>query len=476
DPWTGGLVLEPLSDVPLAALGLRAELDGLEVPEPAWQAGPAQGGPGEVLRARLSARAELPAGATASLRVYLGLGLEADSARTTALHLRRVGWPALLDRTLAWLAARQADAGPLSRLAGRNRLFSHFFAQADALDTGEPVMLTSRSPRYYVSGAYWARDSLLWAFESVLQLDLERAADLAAVAVNRYARLGPGEHAQHLNGTVLYPGFELDEAAAPFAALAAVTQALLAAGQVDRAADLNLECLKGLRDLARVIESHRHPAVPLHRTFLSPTDDPVTLPYLTYDNALLASALTRYGQALELLARRAPGRLPRDAGAAYAARGSRVRETLLASAPAGGRYPFAFSPDRPGLEEWGDAPAGSLLLLPDLGVTSVLDPAWQATAAWIRGPQNPHSYGGAFPGRGSAHFPHPSVSGLVNDLRAGFTAEALAALEKAPLDDGLACESYSPDTGEAATGGHFATLAGWLGATLVRLHQAGRLV
>lgn len=474
DPWTGGIVLEPLSDLPLAALGLRAEAVGA-LEEPRWHIERAEGGPGDVLRGRVSLIQRLRSGETLGLRLYAGLGLEADSARTTSLHLRRVGWDELLGGTLAWLAARVVACGSLTDLVNRNRFFSYFFAQADALDSGEAVMLTSRSPRYYVSGAYWARDALLWAFPSVLQLDLDRAADLAGVAVNRYARLGPGEHAQHLNGAVLYPGFELDQAAAPFAALGSAIEALIMAGRADRAFELQGDTRRALRVLARTIEGRRHATLPLYRTFLSPTDDPVLHPYLTYDNALLASALTRYGQAVESLARQVGSRPTRESGLAFLSWGSRVRETLLASAPAQGRYPFGFSPDAPGGEDWGDAPAGSLLLLPDLGVTSVLDPAWQATAAWVRGPDNPFHYAGAFPGRGSAHFPHPSVFGLVNDLKAGFSAEALSVLEGAPLDDGLACESYAQDTGVAVTGGHFATLAGWLGATLATLAQAGRL-
>lgn len=46
------------------------------------------------------------------------------------------------------------------------------------MDTEEFVLVTSRSPRYYVSAAYWDRDSLLWSFPSILIADPKYAKEM----------------------------------------------------------------------------------------------------------------------------------------------------------------------------------------------------------------------------------------------------------------------------------------------------------
>lgn len=90
-----------------------------------------------------------------------------------------------------------------------------FFSTGITLDTEELVLVTSRSPRYYVSAAYWDRDSLLWSFPAILDADPDMVpkkcspmylADSAEtlVSIPRY-----------IDGTVLEPGFELDEARCP---------------------------------------------------------------------------------------------------------------------------------------------------------------------------------------------------------------------------------------------------------------------
>jgi uncharacterized protein len=444
DPWTGTVVWDNLSPYPLVALAASFEGD--------WRIDE-EGPLGWVARCALGGDGAAEAGAT----VFLGVAPEGDGARTTALHLRRVGWGTLLERSRAWLTQRrQAAPEGLELLANRNLFFAYFFAQADAIDTGAPVMLTSRSFVYYVSGAFWSRDSLLWALPAVGRVDARRARELLLTAFTRYAR-HPGDHAQYLSGEILYPGFELDEAAAYPLALARYT---LATGDRDLARHPAVEA--GLRHVLEVIALQRHGERALYRTFLSPTDDPVgDAPYLAYDNFILAAALRQLGGALDDAALSSWGDdILREATAAFRLAG-----------PAGDVFGFAAT--ERGEVRQGDEPGGSLLLLPSLGVCSADDPVWRATAAWIRSPDNPHHYPGAFPGRGSAHFRHPSVFGLVNDLFSGYLDEPLAVLRSAPLDNGLACESYGAHDGVVTTGGAFATLAGWLADALVSLGSQG---
>lgn len=426
DGWTGSYVLEAATFRTLLALGLQAD------PPPSridW-------GPQFVL--------EWDAG---PVTLYLGLAPEADGARTTALHLRRVGWEQLLRRTLHKLALLCCNyTGPLYEVYRRHLIFSYFYAQANTLE-GEPVPLTSKSPHYYVSGAYWARDALLWFFPALLRADHKRAREVLRAVFYRQARW-PGEHAQYLSGPPLYPGFELDQAAAYPLALARYLEA------TGPDPDLVAELREPLKAVFSRVAEEKHPSLTLYRTFLSPTDDPVKEPYLTYDNALWCVALERlspYWHNPEML--RLEARI--------------LRETLYRQAERNGRFVFSFEPG--GSHTFSDEPAGSLLLLPHLGFCSRQDPVWQATALWILGSDNPHHYKGRFPGEGSAHFPFPSGFGLANRILSGLlrpAGDALMVLEQAPLDQSYACESFDAETGVARTGVGFAALAGLIAYAL----------
>ncbi|MCS7058079.1 MAG: glycoside hydrolase family 125 protein [Meiothermus sp.] len=426
DPWTGSYLLEARAYRTLLALGLQGDpppswVNWGERFEWVWEGGP--------------------------VTLYLGLAPEADGARTTALHLRRVGWEGLLEGTQRKLASLyEAYRGPLPEVYRRHLVFSYFYAQADSLE-GEPVLLTSRSPHYYVSGAYWARDALLWFFPALLRVDRMRARKVLRAAFLRYARW-PGEHAQYLSGPPLYPGFELDQAAAYPLALA---RYLEVAGP-DPA--LLIELREPLEGVLGRIREEKHPSLPLYRTFLSPTDDPVREPYLTYDNALLCVALERLAPFW-----------PEGKGLQQEARA--IRETLYRQAGRNGRFAYSFEPG--GAHTFADEPPGSLLLLPYLGFCDRQDPLWQATALWVLSADNPYHFGGRFGGEGSVHFPFPSGFSLANRILSGLVRpanEALLVLEQAPLDQGYAPESFDPRTGLARTGVGFAALAGLIAHTL----------
>jgi hypothetical protein len=64
-------------------------------------------------------------------------------------------------RTAEWLAAREKpiDDPALNRVLNTNLFFAFFYASGRSLDTEEFCLMNSRSPRYYVSAAYWDRDS-----------------------------------------------------------------------------------------------------------------------------------------------------------------------------------------------------------------------------------------------------------------------------------------------------------------------------
>ena len=112
--------------------------------------------------------------------------------------------------------------------------------------------MTSRSPRYYVSAAYWDRDSLLWAFPAILLADPGYARELL-LAFSRQGR-NFGVHSRYIDGTVLEPGFELDELCAPVIAL----EGYIRTTGDDAIAALP-EVKSRLEEILAKLDAHKHP-------------------------------------------------------------------------------------------------------------------------------------------------------------------------------------------------------------------------
>jgi hypothetical protein len=432
DPATASHIIEARTDHTLLALGLHCDTPPTQM---RW---------GEQFELEFSGPVTL----------FVALAPEADGARLGAQHLRQVGWEELLRRTVAKLETLTAGhAWPLPEVYKRHLLFAYFYAQADSLE-GPPVLLPSRSPQHPSSGAFRARDSLLWFFPALLKADRKRARAVLKATLERYAGW-PGERAHYLGGPPLQPGFALDQAAA---------YPLMLARYLEGGPDPELlsQLKEPIEEILEQVHQERHISLPLYKTAFSPTDDPPLFPYLTYSNALWAAALDRLSAFWP-----DRDRLKIEARA--------VRETLHRQAVQLGRYVYAFDPSS-GKFQWADEPAGSLLLLPHLGFTSAQDPTWQETALWILSEANTHHHAGQFPGEGSAHSPFPTGWGLGNRLLSGLRrmgGEALNTLEKAPLDSGYACESFDAATGAAKTETGHAALAGFIAYALREVGTAG---
>ncbi|GFP24585.1 hypothetical protein HKBW3S25_00023 [Candidatus Hakubella thermalkaliphila] len=447
DPWTGSVVFEARVGLPLIALGIQPSMDmELSLAE--------EGG---VVHYRLDRRMSFGGGETIYMAFYFALGVDSDGARTTALHLRRRGWKALLEETVAWLEKKtiRVKDGDLERVLNENLFFNYFFAQGDCLDTDDLVLVTSRSPYYYVSAAFWARDSFLWSFPALLLVDKNRARQALLVGVTHYLR-HVGEHALYLNGTVLYPGFELDEVCAP---LLALEHYLLVTK--DSVILEHPRVREALSYLLGIINSRKHAEVDLYSTFLLPTDDPATYPFVTYDNILVWKALLILAEIWQLLGKSSlAAKLRGQAEVVQQA----VWEHCVTDGPQGPM--FAWAVDLAGNVELRDEPPGSLTLLPYYGFCETSHPVYENTVRRIYSRANPYFFQGHFPGVGSAHFSHPSTFDLCNRLLSGRGKEVLPLLRSAPLDQGLACESFDPETGIVRTGAAFASCAGFLAFAL----------
>ena len=437
--WNDAFVMQETAGLPLCALAPIAAA-GVR-----WTWG------GGAYEGRRELR--LAPGEAAEWDVIWGVGYETVAAATSAKHLLRLGYRRCYEETLRWLERRMLDApdARLRELMNANLFFAFFYASGKTLDTEELCLMTSRSPRYYVSAAYWDRDSLLWSFPAILLADAAYAREILLYVFTRQIK-NIGLHSRYIDGTLLEPGFELDELCAPVIAL----ERYLA--RTDDAALLRLPCVQeGLLRILTVLESKRHPDAALYETFLQPTDDEIVYPYLTYDNALVWRALHALADWLER--------------PELHARAEEVKAAVLAHCVHDGQ--FVWSTDLNGHYDIYDEPPGSLQLLPHYGFCAMDDPLWQKTMRTIRS----EAYRFSFAGRpiaeiGCLHAPHPWVLSICNSLLSGHAETALAHLRLTRMDNGVACESVNEITGACETGEAFATCAGFLSYAL--WHALGR--
>lgn len=431
--WSGLPVFEQMCGVPLFALApicegeCRAEFESA----------------GEGWLWRLERTVRLAPGESAEFTAWWGLGLEEVSAVTSARELQRRGWNWELRRSLAWLAQRSLDLGDeaLTRLYNTNLFFCIFFSTGRTLDTEELVLVTSRSPRYYVSAAYWDRDSLLWSFPAVLDADAALAREMLGYVFGRQRR-NIGVHSRFIDGTVLEPGFELDELMAPVLALERYVDAT-----GDRSVLADPDVLRGIDGILKKLDAERAEDCELYETFLQPTDDERVYPYITYDNVLVWRALRALGRLFER--------------PELTERAERVRRAIYDNCIFDGA--FAWSVDLAGGHDVYDEPPGSLLLLPYYGFCAWDDPVYLKTAEMIRSPDYTYSFAGCEIAEiGCPHAPHPWLLSIGNSLLCGRSGEALEHLRRTRLDNGIACESVDEHTGECTTGEAFATCAGFI--------------
>lgn len=402
------------------------------------------------VRYRLTQDVSVAQGETVSLTFFWGLGFEEVAAATSAKEMLRRGWDWEYQRTTAWLSARMTSFGQphLDALYNTNLFFCMFYSTGITLDSEELVCVTSRSTRYYVSAAYWDRDTLLWAFPAILDADPALARQILDYVFTRQRR-NLGIHSRYIDGTVLEPGFELDELLAPILALASY---LDQTGDADIKEDPAVR--KGLALILARLHEMRHPNIPLYETFLQPTDDEIVYPYLTYNNVLV-------WYALHALARLFPASYGHLAAQSEAVKAAIHRHCVVQDAE--GQKVFAWSVDLAGRHNLYDEPPGSLQLLPYYGFCSQSDPIWRNTAALIRSPAYSYSFANSPVAEiGCAHAPYPWILSLCNSLLSGHAAQAFQELSWIEMDNGIACESVDLVTGCCTTGAAFATCAGFL--------------
>ena len=391
---------------------------------------------------------QLTAGGQYSGCLYFGIAFEEVGAVTVCRELQRWGYDRLLMQSVKYIEEHtvRCEGPAYSELLNRNLLFALHYSLGITFDSEELVCITSRSPHYYVSAAYWDRDSLLWSFPAIARIDISLARRVLDYVVQRQAR-NTGVHSRYIDGSVLEPGFELDELVSPVIAL----DTYLGNGG-DRSILEEREVRKLIDKILCGLEKWKDEKTGLYATFLQPTDDMTHYSFLLYDNALVIKAF------------RILATLFSDPS--YAHDADVLHEQCMKYFNVEGEYVWAV--DGNGNYDIYDEPPGSLILLPYYGFCTVDDPAYGKTVERINDASYEYSFSGCpFAAAGCAHAPHPWVLSLINEFKVFRSPDALDKLLRAPMDEKIACESIDENTGEAATGRAFATCAGFLACALM---------
>ena len=391
---------------------------------------------------------QLTAGGQYTGCMYFGIAFEEVGAVTVCRELLRWGYDRLLMQSVKYIGEHtvRCEGPAYSELLNRNLLFAMHYSLGITFDSEELVCITSRSPYYYVSAAYWDRDSLLWSFPAIARIDISLARRVLDYAVQRQAR-NTGVHSRYIDGSVLEPGFELDELVSPVIAIDTYIE-----NGGDRSILEEREVRKLIEKILCGLEKWKDEKTGLYATFLQPTDDMTHYSFLLYDNALVIKAF------------RILATLFSDPS--YAHDADVLHEQCMKYFNVEGEY--VWSVDGNGNYDIYDEPPGSLILLPYYGFCTVDDPAYGKTVERINDASYEYSFSGCpFAAVGCAHAPHPWVLSLINEFKVFRSPDALDKLLRAPMDERIACESIDENTGEAATGRAFATCAGFLACALM---------
>ena len=414
----------------------------------------------------------LAPGETAEANFVLGAGIEEFSAAHSAKALRelidRNGASFMIDQAAAWCKRRTRTTGQpdLDVLMNRNFLFTALYAWGKTIDTEQVVGVTSRSPRYYVSAAYWDRDAMLWSFPGLLDIDPSLARDALEYALTIQLR-NTGVHSRFIDGVVLEDGLELDEVVAPIIAAAEYIKrtnddAFLAS---HRAA------IGTLRD--RLFDSF-DPASGLYITLQDSQDEYQKRPFLTYDNVLSWRALLDLATLFDRL-KDTPS--ARDLTQRAAALRAAIMKSSISDQAPGAMGPIFVCATDGKNPLFADVPPGSLMKLPALGFISENDPVFVRTYEWLHSKNYKYSYSDqpyGLPGSYRLPFTTSWVMADQLSLMRG-REQALKVLRTSAWDGGIVSEGVDPTSAVMDSAGRaFATAAGYVAHAICQNFCSGQ--
>ncbi|MCI0436412.1 MAG: hypothetical protein L0271_22665, partial [Gemmatimonadetes bacterium] len=407
---------------------------------------------GEALRFRITRTLQIGPGRRSSAALYAGVAQDRDGAFAAGAWLERLGAAELIRLGRLELAriARSAE-GPLRDLAGRNLAFHHYNSVARAIDDERMYPVLSRSPAHGACAVFSERAALAWSLPAHNLTDPMLARELYIRILEQYSDR-PGRVHRYLDGAALTRGFSL-------ANLCEYVLALERYVDTTRDDSLLEDALVSqvLREVDEAVYSRLHPEIFLAETEVLASGDRSDYPYASFDNVLmwrLCRALSKLGPpASQPRFRMAGGE--EEAAAAFWQR---------CAADVDGLHVIAGSTDTKGGVAVYDDPAGSLRLLPFLEFCDEEDPIWANTMDLLHSRRYPLWHGAA-PHPGLARRSRPgeaSFAALCADLLGPYRERAVATLQGLDLPAGIACETWDPATGKAASGPWAAGEAGFL--------------
>lgn len=408
---------------------------------------------------------------TAEAVFVLAAGVEEFSAAHNARALRelidRHGSDGVIAQAAQWCRERTRTTGQndLDVLMNRNLLFTATYAWGKTIDTEQVIGVTSRSPRYYVSAAYWDRDAMLWSFPGLLDIDRGLAREALVYALTTQLR-NTGTHSRFIDGVVLEDGFQLDEGVAPIIALGQYSERT----QDDAFLSKYREAILFLRD--RLL-SRFDSATGLYSTLQDSQDEYQKLPFITYDNVLSWRALLDLSSLYQRLH-------DADGAQAMKQRADALKQAILkycvASAPGAQGTIFASATD--GKKSiFTEIPPGSLMKLPALGFLPADDPLFVRTYDWLHSRNYQYSYSDQPYGLpGSYRLPFTTSWSVADHLLLPRSRDlALKILRASKWDGGIITEGVKPESAVMDMQGRaFATAAGYVGHAICESYCTGQ--
>ena len=405
-------------------------------------------------------------GETAEAVFVLGVGVEEFSAAHNAKGLTelidRSGAQGVIQQAAAWCRQRTRSTGQadLDLLMNRNYLFTELYAWGKTIDTEQLVGVTSRSPLYYVSAAYWDRDAMLWSFPALLDIDPAFAREALDYALTTQLR-NSGIHSRFIDGVVLEDGFQLDEGAAPILALASYVRAT----NDDAFLPSHRSVLAAFTSL---VLGRFDTETGLYSTLQDSQDEYRKLPFLTYDNVLTWKALRDLSELFDRVHDSSDARqMAQRADALQMA----ILKHCVSDKASGAIGPiFAFATDGKNFT-FEDTPPGSLLKLPVLGFLPEGDPIFIRTYDWLHSSNYKYSYSDRPYGLpGTARLPFTASWSVADHLSLQRGREkGLKVLRSSAWDAGIVTEGVDPTSGAMEEAGRaFATASGYIAHAICR--------
>lgn len=387
------------------------------------------------------------------INFYIGIGPEDMGAISTCVHFHRFGFKKFYNEMNEWLLSNISKFKDRNteKIFNINLFFNYFFSNGKTIDTDDVVCVTSRSPEYYVSGAYWDRDTLLWSFPAILMIDIKRAKEILQYVFKIQGK-NFGVHSRQINGNILECGFELDELCAPFIALESY---------IKKTGDLNLLKKEYIQDILINIKDkffkYKHNNYMLFRTELRPSDDMSLYAYNTYNNVLTFRVFLSLSYFFKLLKNTKESKWWKQSAQILR---KHLKKFCIDKKNNVISYEFNTKGDFLLYEE----PPGSLRLLDYYGfIDKEIKNYYKNTLKWSYSEKNPYFYTGTVSESGCAHaeFPWP-LSAANSLLTKEYKKYGIDFFNKCKMDNYYAAESIDSKTGKVKTGRAFATCAGFI--------------